>query len=130
MILKLSSKLMKVWWSVAINIFKEYCYFKFLAPDKYFLKINNRGNKIFPINNRFYDLYIKNILNRYSELNPKIIKILFFNTNREMIFQLIKIIGEFHYILIKPLTRIRISLLIFDLKIKITIENILEIRHI
>jgi hypothetical protein len=32
--------------------------------------------------------------------------------------------------LIKPLARIRISLLIFDLKIEITIENILEIRYI
>jgi hypothetical protein len=47
-----------------------------------------------------------------------------------MIFQLIKIINEFHYILIESLTRIRISLLIFDLKIEIIIKNILKIRHI
>jgi hypothetical protein len=47
-----------------------------------------------------------------------------------MIFQLIKIISEFHYILIRPLTRIRISLLIFGLKIEIIIENILKIRYI
>jgi hypothetical protein len=43
---------------------------------------------------------------------------------------LIKIIGEFYYILIKSLARIRIFSLIFDLKIEITIENILKIRYI
>jgi hypothetical protein len=47
-----------------------------------------------------------------------------------MIFQLIKVIGELHYVLIKLLTRIRISLLIFGLKIEIIIENILKIRYI
>jgi hypothetical protein len=47
-----------------------------------------------------------------------------------MIFQLIKIINEFYYVLIKSLARIRISLLIFDLKIEITIEDILKIRYI
>jgi hypothetical protein len=51
-------------------------------------------------------------------------------TNREIIFQLIKIIGEFYYILIRSLARIRISLLIFDLKIEITIKDILKIRYI
>jgi hypothetical protein len=47
-----------------------------------------------------------------------------------MIFQLIKIIGEFYHVLIKSLTRIRISLLVFGLKIEIIIEDILEIRYI
>jgi hypothetical protein len=47
-----------------------------------------------------------------------------------MIFQLIEIISEFYYVLIRSFARIGISLLIFDLKIKITIENILEIRYI
>jgi hypothetical protein len=47
-----------------------------------------------------------------------------------MIFQSIKIIDEFYYILIKLLTRFRIFLLIFDLKIEIAIEDILKIRHI
>jgi hypothetical protein len=47
-----------------------------------------------------------------------------------MIFQLIKIIGEFYYILIKSLTYIRIFLLIFRLEIEVAIENILEIYHI
>jgi hypothetical protein len=47
-----------------------------------------------------------------------------------MIFRLIKIISEFYYILVKSLARIRISLLIFDLKIEVIIEAILEIRHI
>jgi hypothetical protein len=42
----------------------------------------------------------------------------------------IKIIGEFYYILIRSLTRIRISLLIFDLKIEIIIKDILKIRYI
>jgi hypothetical protein len=46
------------------------------------------------------------------------------------IFQLIKIISEFYHALIKSLTRIRIPLLIFDLKIEIAIKNILEVRHI
>jgi hypothetical protein len=123
-------ELIKIWWSIIINIFKRYCYFEFFASDKYFLKTNNRKNKIFLINNRFCNLYIKNILNRYSEFNPKIIKTLFFNINREIIFQLIKIISEFYYVLIKSLARIRIFLLIFDLKIEIIIEDILEIRHI
>jgi hypothetical protein len=85
---------------------------------------------MFPINNRLYDLYIKNILNRRSKFNPKIIRTLFFYIYRKMIFQLIKIIGELHHILIKSLARIRIPLLIFDLKIEITIEDILEIRYI
>jgi hypothetical protein len=92
--------------------------------------MNNRKDKIFSINNRFYDLYIKNILNRRSKFNSKIIKTLFFYIYREMIFQLIKIIIEFYYILARPLARIRISLLVFDLKIKIAIKDILEIRHI
>jgi hypothetical protein len=122
--------LIEVWWPIIINIFREYYYFKFFASDENFLKTNNRENEIFSINNRFCDLHIKKILNRYSELNPKIIKTLFFDINGEMIFQLIKIIGELYYILIKLLARIRISLLIFDLKIKIIIEDILEIRHI
>jgi hypothetical protein len=47
-----------------------------------------------------------------------------------MIFQLIKIIGELNYALIKSLARIRISLLIFGLKIEIIIKNILKIRYI
>jgi hypothetical protein len=120
--MKSPSELMKVWWPIAINILKRYCYFEFFIFNKYFLKANSRGNKIFPINNRFCDLYIKSILNRCSEFNSKIIKTLFFNINWEMIFQLIKIIGEFYYILIRPLARIRISLLIFDLKIEIILK--------
>jgi hypothetical protein len=40
-----------------------------------------------------------------------------------MIFQLIKIIGELYYILIKSLARIRIPLLIFDLKKPFVISN-------
>jgi hypothetical protein len=106
-IMKSPFKLIEVWWFVTINIFKECSYFEFLASDKYFFKTNSRINKIFPINNRFYDLYAKNILNRRSEFNSKIIKMLFFYIYRE-----------------------GISLLIFDLKIKIIIENILEIRYI
>jgi hypothetical protein len=47
-----------------------------------------------------------------------------------MIFQLIKIISELYYALARSLTRIRISLLIFDLKIENIIENILKIRYI
>jgi hypothetical protein len=47
-----------------------------------------------------------------------------------MIFQLIKIIGEFYYVLIKPLARICIFLLIFGLKIEIAIEDILKIGYI
>jgi hypothetical protein len=47
-----------------------------------------------------------------------------------MIFQLIKIIDEFHYVLIKSLACVRISLLIFRLEIKITVENILKICYI
>jgi hypothetical protein len=43
---------------------------------------------------------------------------------------LIKVIGEFYYILIKSLTRIRILLLIFDLKIESVIKNILKFRYI
>jgi hypothetical protein len=58
------------------------------------------------------------------------IRTLLFYIYREIIFQIIKIISELHYILIKSLARIRISLLIFGLKIKIIIKNILEIRHI
>jgi hypothetical protein len=57
-------------------------------------------------------------------------KALFFYVYREIFFQLIKIIDEFYYVLIKLLTRIRIFLLIFDLKIEIAIENILKIRYI
>jgi hypothetical protein len=45
-----------------------------------------------------------------------------------MIFQMIKIISELHYTLIRSLARIRISLLIFGLKIEIAIEDILKIR--
>jgi hypothetical protein len=130
MILKSLSKLIKVWWPVAINISRGYCHIKSLASDKYFLKTNNRENKIFPINNRLCDLYIKSILNRRSKFNPKIIKMLFFYIYRKVIFQLIKIISEFHYILIRPLARIRISLLLFDLIIEVIIENILKIRYI
>jgi hypothetical protein len=55
---------------------------------------------------------------------------LFFDINWKMIFQLIKIISEFYYALIKSLARIYISLLIFGLKIEIVIENILKIRYI
>jgi hypothetical protein len=55
---------------------------------------------------------------------------LFFYIYRKMIFQLIKIISELYYVLVKSLAHIRISLLIFDLKIEIAIENILEIRYI
>jgi hypothetical protein len=47
-----------------------------------------------------------------------------------MIFQLIKIISELHYVLVRLLARIRISLLVFDLKIKVIIKNILKIRYI
>jgi hypothetical protein len=47
-----------------------------------------------------------------------------------MIFQLIKIICELYYVLVKSLARIPIFLLIFGLKIEIAIEDILEIRHI
>jgi hypothetical protein len=129
-ILKSLFELMEVWWSVAISISRKCCYIKFLAFGEYFLKANNRGNKIFPINNRFCDLYIKNILDRRSELSSKIIEILFFCIYREVIFQLIKIIGEFYHVLIRPLARIRIFLLVFDLKIEVVIENILKIRHI
>jgi hypothetical protein len=85
---------------------------------------------MFPINNRFCDLYTKSILNRRSKFNPKIIILLFFCIYREINFQLIKIICELYHALIRPLTRIRISLLVFGLKIEIIIENILEIRHI
>jgi hypothetical protein len=123
-------KLMEVWWFIIINILKGCYHFESFASDKYFFKTSNCGDKIFSINNRFCDLHAKNILNRYSEFNSKIIRTLFFYVYREIIFQLIKVIGEFHYILIKPLARIRISLLIFDLKIEIIIEDILEIRYI
>jgi hypothetical protein len=85
---------------------------------------------MFPINDRFCDLYIKSILNRRSEFNSKIIRALFFYIYREMIFQLIKIISEFYYVLIRSLARIRIFLLIFDLKIEIIIEDILKNRYI
>jgi hypothetical protein len=128
--MKSPSELIEVWWSVAINVPKKCCHFESFVFGEYFLKANNRENKIFPINDRFCDLYIKNILIRYSEFNPIIIRALFFDISREMIFQLIKIIGELHYVLIKSLARIRIPLLIFDLKIKIVIEDILEIRYI
>jgi hypothetical protein len=130
MILESFFELMEVWWSVAISIFKGYCYIKSLVPDEYFFKASNRGDKMFSIDNRFCDLYVKNILNRRSEFSPKIIETLFFCIYRKVIFQLIKIIGEFYYVLIKPLARIRISLLIFGLKFEIVIENILKIRHI
>jgi hypothetical protein len=106
------------------------CYFESRALGKYFLKTNNRGNEIFPINNRFCDLYIKNILNRRSKFNPKIVKTLFFYIYRKVIFQLIKIIGEFYYVLVRPLARIRMFLLIFGLKIEIIIKNILKVRYI
>jgi hypothetical protein len=43
---------------------------------------------------------------------------------------LIKIIGEFHYVLIESLAYVYISLLIFRLKIEIAVENILEIYYI
>jgi hypothetical protein len=76
------------------------------------------------------DLYIKNILDRRSKFNLKMIGTLFFYICREIIFQLIKVIGEFYYILIKSLARIRIPLLILSLKIEIIIENILKIRYI
>jgi hypothetical protein len=130
MIMKSSFELIEIWWPIIINIFRRCYYFEFLASDKYFLKTNNRKNKIFPIDNRFCDLYTKNILNRRSKFNSKIIKALFFYIYRKIIFQLIKIIGEFYHALIKSLTRIRISLLIFGLKIEIAIENILKIRYI
>jgi hypothetical protein len=55
---------------------------------------------------------------------------LFFCIYRKVIFQLIKIIGEFYYVLARPLARIRIFLLVFDLKIEIVIEDILKIRYI
>jgi hypothetical protein len=130
MILESPFKLMKVWWSIAINIFKGCYHIKSFASDKYFLKANNRGNKIFPIDDRLCDLYIKSILNRRSKFSPKIIETLFFFIYREMIFQLIKIISELHYVLVWLLARIRISLLVFDLKIKVIIKNILKIRYI
>jgi hypothetical protein len=129
-ILESPSKLIEIWWPIIINISKRCCHFKFLVSNKYFFKANNCGNKIFPIDNRFCDLYIKNILNRRSKFSSKIIKALFFCIYRKMIFQLIKIISELYHVLIKPLARIRISLLIFHLKIEITIENILKIRYI
>jgi hypothetical protein len=128
--MKSLSELIKIWWPVTINIFKRCYYFESLASNKYFLKANNRKNKIFPIDNRFCDIYTKNILNRRSEFSPKIIETLFFYIYRKVIFQLIKIISEFYYVLIRSLARVRISLLIFDLKIEIVIENILKIRHI
>jgi hypothetical protein len=59
-----------------------------------------------------------------------VIKTLFFYIYRKIIFQLIEIIDEFYYVLIKLLARIRISLLIFDLKIEIAIKNILKICYI
>jgi hypothetical protein len=120
--MKSPSELMKVWWPIAINILKRYCYFEFFIFNKYFLKANSRGNKIFPINNRFCDLYIKRILHRCSEFKTNIIKTQYYNRTCAMNFQLIKIIGEFYYILIRPLARIRISLLIFDLKIEIILK--------
>jgi hypothetical protein len=43
---------------------------------------------------------------------------------------LIKIVGEFYYVLIESLAYVRISLLIFRLKVKIAVENILEICYI
>jgi hypothetical protein len=43
---------------------------------------------------------------------------------------LIKIISEFHYVLIESLTYVRISLLVFRLEIEIVIENILKICYI
>jgi hypothetical protein len=55
---------------------------------------------------------------------------LFFYIYRKIIFQLIKIISEFYYILVRSLARIRIPLLTFDLKIEIIIEDILKIRYI
>jgi hypothetical protein len=130
MIMKSPSGLIKIWWPIIIGIPRRWCYFEFFVSDKYFLKANSREDKIFLINNQFCDLYIKNILDRYSEFNSKIVETLFFGISREVIFQLIKIIGEFYYILVKSLARIHISLLIFDLKIEIIIENILEIRYI
>jgi hypothetical protein len=85
-ILESLSELMEVWWPIAINIFRRCYHIKFFVSDEYFLKTNNRGNKIFPIDDRFCDLHIKNILNRRSELNPKIIETLFFCIYREIIF--------------------------------------------
>jgi hypothetical protein len=122
--------LMEIWWFIIISILKECCHFEFLVSGEYFFKANSCGNKIFPINNRFCDLHIKNILNWRSEVNSKIIKALFFYTCRKIIFQLIKIINELYHALIRPLARIHMFLLIFGLKIEITIENILKIRHI
>jgi hypothetical protein len=116
-------ELMERWWPAAIDIFKKYCCFEFLVPDEYFFKASSCGNKIFPISDRFCDLYIKSILNRRSKLNPKIIETLFFYIYRKVSFQLIDIIDEFYYVLIRPLARIRISLLIFGLKIEIIIKN-------
>jgi hypothetical protein len=43
---------------------------------------------------------------------------------------LIKIIGELYYVLTELLTRVRISLLIFYLKIEIAIEDILKVCYI
>jgi hypothetical protein len=43
---------------------------------------------------------------------------------------LIKIVGEFYYILIKSLTCVCIFLLIFRLEIEVTVKNILEIYYI
>jgi hypothetical protein len=77
-IIKSLSELMEIWWSVIISIFRRYCYFEFFAFNKYFLKASSRGDKIFTIDNRFCDLYIKNNLNRRSKFNPKIMKMLFF----------------------------------------------------
>jgi hypothetical protein len=78
MTLESLSELMKIWWLIAINIFRGCCHFESLAFDEYFFKTNNRENKIFPINDRFCDLHIKNILNRPLEFSSKIIKSLFF----------------------------------------------------
>jgi hypothetical protein len=60
-ILESPSELMEIWWLIAINIFRRCCHIKFLVSDVYFLKANSRGNEIFPIDDRFCDLYIKNI---------------------------------------------------------------------
>jgi hypothetical protein len=43
---------------------------------------------------------------------------------------LIKIVDEFYYILIESLACVRISLLVFRLKIEVAIEDILEICYI
>jgi hypothetical protein len=47
-----------------------------------------------------------------------------------VIFKLIKIIGELYYVLTESLAYVRIFLLIFRLKIKIAIEDILKICYI